>query len=109
MRGDGGVYRPKDRSSWYCFVPAKPKRAVRGPFRTEALARKAWKDLRKEIAAGRYRPDQETLTVADLLKAYRADAVTREVKSIGVDRCGIEGRPGGLRSRQGGGSGRGSD
>ena len=82
-RGDGGVYQPRDRNSWYCYVPAKPKRAVRGPFRTEKEARSAWRDLRKEIAAGRYRgPVEERLTVEDILKAYRVDLETRGAKSI---------------------------
>lgn len=82
MRGDGGIYRPKDRPTWYCYIPTKPKRAVRGPFRTEEEARKAWKSLRKEIAAGRYRPDQERLTVGELLDAYKLDLVTRGAKSM---------------------------
>jgi integrase len=83
MRGDGGIYRPKDRSSWYCSVPAKPKRAVRGPFKTEKEATAAWKALRKEIAAGRYRgPGEERLTVGELLDAYRTDLVTRGAKSM---------------------------
>jgi hypothetical protein len=75
-RGDGGVYQPHDRPSWYCYVPAKPRRAVRGPFRTQAEARLAWKDLRKEIARGRYRgPEEERLTVDDLsISARLADA-----------------------------------
>jgi hypothetical protein len=58
-RGDGGVYQPGDRPSWWCYVPAKPKRAVRGPFKTEAEARRAWKDLRRRsrlvATAGRRR------------------------------------------------------
>lgn len=82
MRGDGGVYRPKDRPTWYCWSPAKPKRAVRGPFKTKAEARKAWKALRKEIAAGSYRPDQERLTVGELLDAYKADFLLRGKKSV---------------------------
>jgi integrase len=83
MRGDGGVYQPKDRPSWYCYVPAKPKRAVRGPFRTEAEARRAWRDLRREVTAGRYRgPGEERITVSDLLDAYRTDLLTRGAKSM---------------------------
>ena len=83
MRGDGGIYQPKDRPTWWCYVPAKPKRAVRGPFRTEAEARKAWKALRREVAAGRYRgPQEERLTVGNLLDAYRTDLVTRGAKAL---------------------------
>lgn len=83
MRGDGGVYQPKDRPSWYCWVPAKPKRAVRGPFRTETEAKRAWKDLRRQVTAGRYRgPEEERITVADLLDAYRTDLLTRGAKSM---------------------------
>jgi integrase len=82
-RGDGGVYRPGDRPTWYCYVPAKPKRAVRGPFKSEKEARRAWRDLRKEIAAGLYRgPEQERLTVRDLVRAYRQDLVIRGKKAI---------------------------
>jgi integrase len=82
-RGDGGVYRPRDRSSWYCYVPARPRRAVRGPFRTEKEARQAWRDLRKEINSGRYRgPEQERLTIDNLIRAYRLDLVTRGKKAM---------------------------
>lgn len=81
-RGDGGLYQPKDRPSWYCYVPAKPKRAVRGPFKTEAEARKAWKDLRKKVGAGKYRgPQEERLTVGELLDSYSESLVLRGKKS----------------------------
>ena len=78
-RGDGGIYRPKDRPTWYCYVPQKgAKRAVRGPFRTETEARKAWKDLRREVVGGRYcGPEQDRLTVGDLLDSYLSSLTTR--------------------------------
>ena len=83
MRGDGGIYQPKDRPTWYCYVPAKPKRAVRGPFRTEVEAKKAWRALRKEVAGGKYRgPDAERLTVSDLLAAYRVKLQKKGAKSM---------------------------
>lgn len=84
-RGDGGFYQPKDRPTWYCYVPRrKAKRAVRGPFRTEAEARKAWKDLRREVVGGKYHgPEQDRLTVGDLLDTYLASLETRHRNKSG--------------------------
>ncbi len=84
MRGDGGVFKPKDRNSWWCFVPRKHlPRLKRGPFRTKSEALEAWRALRKEVAAGRFAYAEEaTLTVEDLLTAYRESLVLRGKKSL---------------------------
>ncbi len=68
-RGDGCVYRAGARL---------------GPFKTETDARRALKDLRKEMATGRYLGNEsERRTVEDLVKVYRADLERRGCKGLG--------------------------
>lgn len=83
MRGDGSIYQRPDTGRWWITYVARGKRQREPGGRTEAEARKKLRARLRTVLTGEYRgPDEERVTVDQLLDALLAHLEVRGARSL---------------------------